>query len=525
MPSWEFYLWLLKATWLLFVLAFGACVGSLINVLVYRLPRGMSVVRPPSRCPSCGTQLTFRENIPVFGWLLLRGRCRFCASPISPEYPLVEGFTALVFGAFYVLWYMVPRGTVWLGVDWGSIKPEWAMNPVEQTWPLFVMVLILLGSLIAMTLVDAKTFTIPLVLTWVPAAVGIAVHGGLAAWVGRGAGRLIWTAPHEVWAIPTPVRAVAPGVWDGGWPWIGAALGGMVGLGLGNVLLAAGLIGRSFADYEDWEAGTRAGGRDGTPTPEAGSPEPAFALDAPSGGPPGASSPHPGLPVSARVVVETAILMVVGGLVAASMHRPGWMGVLPAMLLGPILSGLGIRLRAGRKDGTDCSDNPAATWIMYPHARREMVREMAFLAPCAVLGLLGWYLLKWYAPGSTPPLWLAALGGSLLGYLVGGGVVWGVRILGSAAFGKEAMGLGDAHLMAAVGACLGWIDATLTFFAAAFVGLYFAVLGRVFSGSMRQAMPYGPYLAGATVLVLLCKPLIEMGLTRLLGANPPINLP
>jgi leader peptidase (prepilin peptidase)/N-methyltransferase len=161
---------------------------------------------------------------------------------------------------------------------------------------------------------------------------------------------------------------------------------------------------------------------------------------------------------------------------------------------------------------------------MYPHARREMVREMAFLAPAALLALVGWYAARWWLPAAdSPPLWLAAFAGSLLGYLVGGGVVWGVRILGSLAFGKEAMGLGDVHMMAAVGACLGWIDASLAFFVAAFVGIYFVIVQRVASGSTARAMPYGPYLAAATMLIVLCKPLVERALTLLL--KTPINLP
>ena len=71
-----------EVTKILFVLAFGACIGWLVNVLVYRMPLGLGVVTPPSRCPSCETQLTWRENIPVFGWLRLLGKCRFCRSPI-----------------------------------------------------------------------------------------------------------------------------------------------------------------------------------------------------------------------------------------------------------------------------------------------------------------------------------------------------------------------------------------------------------------------------------------------------------
>ena len=70
----------LKAVWIVFAFAFGASAGSLINVLVYRLPRGMDVIWAGSQCPCCENKLTWRENIPVFGWIFLRGRCRFCKS-------------------------------------------------------------------------------------------------------------------------------------------------------------------------------------------------------------------------------------------------------------------------------------------------------------------------------------------------------------------------------------------------------------------------------------------------------------
>lgn len=73
----------------------GACVGSFLNVCVSRLPAGLSVISPRSRCPHCERPIPATENIPIFGWLLLRGRCRGCGQPISPEYPLVELVTAL----------------------------------------------------------------------------------------------------------------------------------------------------------------------------------------------------------------------------------------------------------------------------------------------------------------------------------------------------------------------------------------------------------------------------------------------
>ncbi len=75
----------------------GAAVGSFLNVVVHRVPAGASVVRPASACPGCGEAIRPRDNVPVLGWLLLRGRCRDCAEPISARYPLVEAGTAALF--------------------------------------------------------------------------------------------------------------------------------------------------------------------------------------------------------------------------------------------------------------------------------------------------------------------------------------------------------------------------------------------------------------------------------------------
>jgi leader peptidase (prepilin peptidase) / N-methyltransferase len=72
----------------------GAVFGSFLNVVAYRLPRRESLIRPASRCPACGAPIRPYDNIPVLSWLLLRGRCRSCAAPISVRYPLVEALTA-----------------------------------------------------------------------------------------------------------------------------------------------------------------------------------------------------------------------------------------------------------------------------------------------------------------------------------------------------------------------------------------------------------------------------------------------
>lgn len=89
-------------------LVFGLVIGSFLNVVVWRVPRGESIVSPPSACPSCGHQIRAYDNIPVLSWLVLHGRCRDCGEPISMRYPLVELGTACLFAVAALV----------IGLDW-----------------------------------------------------------------------------------------------------------------------------------------------------------------------------------------------------------------------------------------------------------------------------------------------------------------------------------------------------------------------------------------------------------------------
>ena len=134
--------------WLLWLFAgvVGAAIGSFLNVCIYRWPAEQSVITPRSRCPSCEHELAWSDNIPIFGWIFLGGRCRYCGSGVSAQYPLIELVTALVWIAAAV-----------------------RFGPTLEALHSALFLTILLG--IAMT--DAREMVIPDQFTLVGAAAGI----------------------------------------------------------------------------------------------------------------------------------------------------------------------------------------------------------------------------------------------------------------------------------------------------------------------------------------------------------------
>ncbi|HET7038954.1 MAG TPA: prepilin peptidase, partial [Gemmatimonadales bacterium] len=151
MPAdWAAYPWMAVAG----AAILGAAFGSFLNVCIYRLPRDQSLLHPPSTCPSCGRRIPWYDNIPVLGWILLRGRCRQCRAPIAIQYPLVEAGVAVLWGACFWIY----------GVTWHGLTAA-------------VFGTILLG--IAIT--DARHYIIPDEFTWGGLVIGLALSlaGGL----------------------------------------------------------------------------------------------------------------------------------------------------------------------------------------------------------------------------------------------------------------------------------------------------------------------------------------------------------
>lgn len=499
-PSAEAMIWAASVTGLVFFFALGAIVGSFINVVAYRLPAGLDLVLPPSACPKCETRLTWRENFPIFGWLWLRGRCRFCRSPISPQYPLIELLVALLFAGLFMLWFMRPSLVTAMGLDVRLFQPDWVREGLTRVWPIFLAVLYLVGSLVAITLIDAKTFQIHLPVPWIAAGVGLAAHVGTALYFQITRGGLPQAAP--TWAIPAPAG-----------PMLAATFAAVVGLIASNLLLRAGIIPRSYADYEAWEKEHLARTAAAAPASQPERP-------APTAG----EAAHPG-PSLRTALIRTLFftgpaiaLMFLGFTLGMRAEQP-LQGMAVGMVVGLVI---GFFLRRLVPDEQTHADDPV--WIQYPYARREMGKELLFLAPPLLLGVLAFWLAS---PGgpladlfAQPPLWLRAGGGSLLGMLIGGGLVWFIRIGGTLLFGKDAMGLGDVHLMAAVGAVLGWITPTLAFFIAPFFGIGWTLATIAFSSILKRrgtALPYGPHLAAATLFVLYARPLVEWFLGVIMG--------
>jgi leader peptidase (prepilin peptidase) / N-methyltransferase len=140
-------------------LVLGLLIGSFLNVVIWRVPRGQSVVRPASRCPACDAPIGPRDNVPVLSWLLLRARCRSCGAHISARYPAIELATGLVFAAMAIRLGFDPALPAFLylgavGVALAMIDVDVKRLPDVIVLPSYVVSVVLLG---VATLVDGAS--------------------------------------------------------------------------------------------------------------------------------------------------------------------------------------------------------------------------------------------------------------------------------------------------------------------------------------------------------------------------------
>ncbi|OVE78211.1 hypothetical protein BVX99_00445 [bacterium F16] len=170
--------------WTVGAVLFGACFGSFLNVVIWRVPQGESIVVVPSHCPKCNHKIKPWENIPILSWLALRGKCSGCKTPISPRYIFVEALTALI-------WL-----TVWLQA-W-RIWQNQVENPAMPYWPIALVMgyLILLTTLIAISFIDIDHRIIPdsIIIFGICVALIMAVG---------------WPASHEFISAPGTVHHIS----------------------------------------------------------------------------------------------------------------------------------------------------------------------------------------------------------------------------------------------------------------------------------------------------------------------------
>jgi leader peptidase (prepilin peptidase) / N-methyltransferase len=184
---------------------FGLLIGSFLNVVAWRLPRGESLVKPRSKCPGCSTQLKAYDNIPLFSWLVLRGRCRGCGERISARYPVVEAVTA----ALYV---------IVVALQWGDVLQ-------------IALGLVLVTFLVPIAVIDLDLKVIPNKLT-APAAVLAVALGAvlepsyLPEQLAAGAGALFF------FLLPALIHQKGMGMGD-------VKLAGVLGLYLGRAVAPA----------------------------------------------------------------------------------------------------------------------------------------------------------------------------------------------------------------------------------------------------------------------------------------------
>ena len=133
----------------IFVFAFGAAIGSFLNVVIHRVPNEQSIVFPSSTCPKCKTSIKPYDNLPILSWLLLRGKCRACSAPISARYPAVELLNAVT----------------WILVLW-----QFGLSPILPVYLLFV------SAVIALIFIDAEHMILPNVITYPLFIIAIAVR-------------------------------------------------------------------------------------------------------------------------------------------------------------------------------------------------------------------------------------------------------------------------------------------------------------------------------------------------------------
>lgn len=433
----------------LLVWLLGLCIGSFLNVVIYRLPLGLSIASPAwSFCPHCRTPIRWFDNLPVLSWVLLRGRCRSCRAPISVQYPIVEAVTGLAFALVWTLLF---------------VEGARAGLPIalQSAWPAGVAWLALAAVLIACSAMDITAYLIDTRLTDAAVIVGVLAYAAL---------------PFPAFVTP---RAAEP---------LGAGAVAAFVISVGMLWLAlrrADPDGGAGPAIEDRAAETPDRAADESPTTE-------------SAVPPRGLAALGVLAVVATVGLTLLLLIPLSAGSAALASVAGW--VVPATLL---LCFVIIAASASHPRAADQQIH-AEVEREGPRARRLAGRELLWLTPIALAAALAFAAVAWLPAGASS--WrgivewrvgpCTPLGGAVFamhGAMVGAAAGWAVRLIFTVIFGREALGTGDIFILAAAGACAGWDIALLGFL----LSIGIALAGWLVSLLSKRGLmiPLGPWLA------------------------------
>lgn len=488
--------------WSLVALLLGGCIGSFLNVVVYRWSRGESI-RHPSRsfCPSCQSPIAWYDNIPVISFLVLAGRCRHCRQTISFQYPAVELATALV---FLILWdaffaAQLREGITGLRADWPILLGHW----------------VLFAGLIAMSAMDLEAYMIDIRITWWITLAAVLAHAGWTP-----ATSVPMTAPAE-WGPPILLQA--------GWIRPGPAVvlvTGAMAIGLGLAWL---LVGRRWTlqspENEDQlqdAAEEPTTGEQTAPPRRWGGWLIVILLTLLSAGYVATIATAAGQDRIPAAEPDNSATTPDATAISASVRLRAAPRILTVAIIGFVL----LAIAASAPDPQVHQEVCDAIEEESAGARRDALSELALLSGAIVLGVAATIVavgawgtpataavkaaLHWAPFGGTgtwphwQPLW--GVGTALTGWVIGGAIGWACRIFFTLVFGKEALGMGDVHMLAAAGAVAGWPVALLGFFLAAPLGLL-AVMVIAFRPGSR-VLPYGPWLASGFLLAALFQDVI-----------------
>jgi len=519
--------------WLFFLTAVGLCVGSFLNVVVYRVPRDQSIRDPLwSFCPGCGHRIRWHDNLPVLSFLLLKGRCRDCGVSISWRYPAIELLMAVVvivlFDAFFVAQTRV-----------GLFNEPYLTWALSRDWPILLAHLVLFACLLAMAVIDLQEYWVDIRFTTVATAVGFVLHA-------------LWTPDHSL------SHAGFAGRTQPGWlrpsdPTALAAAGALLGLALVWVILRlrpprpvaaesaepepeehASVSLAADAELASGVAEPPIGTAATTVSPTtAGDAVPAMPPDgagcpaqpeSPEPGDPGVelpaeacppvaerpmSSAWPAVGVLALGLVLAALLgctgLVAEGVPGVPSHR--WRSLVPAALVLVLVLGEARQPRSADQHIIEAIESERFS------ARRRTLGELLLLLPAIAGGVAALWVYFGHEPARD---WVAAalgwrvgqewqplrgLATAAAGYVIGGGIGWAVRIVFTLAFGKEAFGLGDIHMMAATGCVAGWPVVLLGFVLTVFIAMGAWLI--TLPVKRTRAIPLVPWLALGYLIVVV----------------------